>query len=197
MSWKTHRAFNLLTAVGLMSALVLSSSPAGAKKKDRLRFNLTAQGKGHVGLAAGRASRLTLNINSWSTPEELAAMREIIAGDDAKVIRKALAKSRVVGQLRVPGRSGIDLIYARRIEQDGKTYVSWMADQAWGSIPNVTTNTQVRYLVAVSRMELDAEGQGTGVIAPAIEPAIGDDGQVRIEHSVSDPVTLTSVTLQK
>lgn len=161
MSSSTHRTFTVLTAVALMSALLLSVSPAGAKKKDRSRYNLIAQGKGHVGLAAGRASRLTLTISSWSTEEELAEIREIIARDDAKEIRKALGKAREVGRLQVPGQSGIDLIYSIQFD------------------------------------ELDAEGKGTGVISPAIEPAMGDDGQLKIVHSVADPITLTSVTLQQ
>ena len=194
---KTRRTFTLLTTVALTSALFLSVSPAGAKKKDRLRYHLTAQGQGHVGLAAGRASRLILTISSWSTEEEIAKIREIIAGQNTKEIRKALAKAREVGRLQVPGQSGIDLIYAQRIEEHGKTVVPWAADRPWGSVPNISTNTEVRFLIAFSVMELDAEGKGTGVISPAIQPALGDNGRLKIEHSMADPIKLTNVALQK
>ena len=197
MSSKNHRTLILLAAVALMSVLLLTAAPAGAKKKDRSRFNLIAVGQGHVGLAAGRASRLTLTISSWSSEEEIDDLREIIAGNDLKQIRKALNKAREVGRLQVPGQSGIDLIYSERVEQDGKTYVTWAADRPWGSIPNITTNTEIRFLVAFSVMELDADGKGTGVISPAIQPAMGEDGRMKIAHSAADPITLTSVTLQK
>ena len=191
------RKRNLFVALALLAALLLFGTPTAAKQKDRLRYNLTAQGKGHVGLAAGRATRLILTINSWSTDAELQEIRDIIAGDDVKQIRKALSKAREVGRLQIPGQPGRDLIYTRKIERDGKTYVLWAADQAWGSIANITTNTEVKFLIAFSVMELDAEGKGTGVISPAVQPAIGDDGEMKIVHSVADPVTLTSVTLQK
>ena len=64
------RKRNLFVALALLAALLLFGTPTAAKQKDRLRYNLTAQGKGHVGLAAGRATRLILTISSWSTEAE-------------------------------------------------------------------------------------------------------------------------------
>ena len=193
------RPTRLALALFVVAALLLTVSPGVAKKKktEGERYSLIAQGKGHTGFAAGRASRLTLNIKSWSTAEELAEIREIIARDDAKEIRKALGRAREVGTLNVPGQSGLDIIYTRKVVQDGKTYVTWAADRPWGSMPNATSDPNIRYLIAVSVMELDEEGNGSGVIAPAIEPEIADDGSMDIARSAADPITLTSVTLSK
>jgi hypothetical protein len=35
------------------------------------------------------------------------------------------------------------------------------------------------------------------VISPAIQPALGDNGRLKIEHSMADPIKLASVALQK
>jgi hypothetical protein len=187
------------TAATILLLTLAAGAPALAQKNTAIeRYVITAMGKGTVGLAAGRASRLDLNINRWSTPEERQELLDMIASDDGDAIRQYVERLDSIGRLRIPGQSGEDMRYAWLVEEDGRHIVTVMSDRPLASRPGATTNpSQVDYLVMVMRFALDEKNQGTGTLVPAIQPAFNDKGQLTIRNSAADPISLTRVTRKK
>jgi hypothetical protein len=173
-------------------------APAAEAKKNEVieRYDIVAMGTGHLGLAAGRAGRLELVVYRWTTPEERTEIIKTMGGDDGKAIRKYLEKLEVVGRIMIPGQPGYDLCYLWSVEQDGKHYVIGGSERALLSEPSMTTG-DAKFYIGVVMLELDAAGEGTGTLAPAIEPVFQTNGTVKIESMVGDPIQLTTVTKQQ
>jgi hypothetical protein len=188
-----------IVAVSLIVASVhFGALAATIKKADWVgEYQAVAMGTGHVGAAAGRASRVDLDVYRWTTPEERKAILEVLATGDAKKIRKGLDSLPDVGRIRLPGTSGYELIYAYQFDEGGKKRVVVAANRPFMSLPGATMGNTVDFLVGVAVLELDASGEGTGTMAPAIELAFKPDGELEITESAADPVQLTSVKSTK
>ncbi len=195
MSWKTLRFHR--SSLFVVTLVVLTCVPVLAAETEVIdRYSITAMGKGHSGLAAGKATKLTLVIYRWTTPEERRDIITMMGGPDGKAIIKNLETREVVGRLMIPGQPGVDLRYTWKVDQDGKTYVVGAAERSLLSEPGAVTG-DAKFYVAVMQLELDASGKGTGTLAPGIEPVFYTNGTVKIEASVGDPIDLTRVVQEK
>lgn len=188
----------LAALILLVAGLEPGARAAAIKKADWVAdYTAVAMGTGHSGAAAGRASRADIEIYRWTTPEERQAMLTLLATGDGKAIRSGLEDLEVVGRIRIPGQRGLDLVYAYQFEDAGKKTVVTAANRPLASLPGATSGNRVDYLVGVAILELDASGEGTGNIAPAIELAITPDGKINVAESAADPIRLTSVKSSK
>jgi hypothetical protein len=180
----------------LLALAVLCPAPATAatpKKADWVgSYTATVMGTGHVGLAAGRAFRVMIDIYRWTTPEERQKILDLIATKDGPKIRKGLDDLEDIGRLRIVGESGYALDYAWQTESGGKKQIVVAMNRAMASVPGVVSGSP-DFLVGVGVLELDASGKGKGVLAPAVELAIQPSGQIDITESAADPVQLNSV----
>ncbi|MDX1385416.1 MAG: hypothetical protein R3190_17315, partial [Thermoanaerobaculia bacterium] len=129
----------------------------------------------------------------WTTPEEREALTSVLATNDGAKIRDALGRLPDVGRIKIPGQRGADLEYAWRSEQDGRQIITVAADRTFLSRPGATTDPSIEFLVGVGVLNLDADGAGTGRIAPAIQLQTEADGSIDITASAADPVELTRV----
>jgi hypothetical protein len=188
-------------AATILIAATLHAAPSAAasiKKADWVAdYTAIAMGTGHVGAAAGRASRFEIEIYRWTTPEERQTILKLIQTGDAKAIRKGLDDLEEVGRIRMPGQAGYELVYAFEFDEGGKKRVVAATNRPFLSMPGATSGNSVDFLVGVAMLELEASGDGTGVVAPAIELAIDASGKMDITESAADPVQLTSVTSNK
>jgi hypothetical protein len=184
-------------AAATFIAAVLMAVAAGAavKKADWVGdYTATAMGTGHVGAAAGRASRINIEIYRWTTPAERQTILDLIATGDGKKIRAGLDQLEHIGRIRVPGEQGYELVYAWQVEEGGKKHVIAAMNRPFMSLPGATTGNSVDFLVGVAMLD---PAEATGVIAPAIELAIKPDGQIDITESAADPVKFTNVKSDK
>ena len=193
----TNRVRRLLTVCSVATALLLAAGPTIAQKNKVIdRYNIIAQGTGHYGLPAGRASRLELVVYRWTTADERTDIIKTLGSDDGKAVIKYLEGLDVVGRIMIPGESGVDLRYLWNVEQDDKNYVIGMSQRSLLSQPGATTGDAPYYL-AVLQLELDKEGKGKGVLAPGIHPTFHSNGTVNIESTIASSVELTSATRKK
>ena len=85
----TNRVRRLLTVCSVATALLLAASPTIAQKNKVIdRYNIIAQGTGHYGLPAGRASRLELVVYRWTTADERTDIIKTLGSDDGKAVIK-------------------------------------------------------------------------------------------------------------
>jgi hypothetical protein len=182
-------AWSLVLAVAI-PCVTLAATP---KKADWVgSYEATAMGTGHSGAAAGRASRVIIDLYRWTTPEERQAILEVIKTKNGKQIRKALDDLEDIGRLRIVGEPGYAIDYAWRVESGGKTNIVFALNRALASAPGVVSGSP-EFLVGVGVLELDSSGKGVGQLAPAIEFEVKEDGSIDITDSAADPVRLTTV----
>ena len=180
----------ILIAVAIHSGV----SAAGVKKADWVGdYGAVAMGTGHTGLPAGRATRIDIDIYRWTTPEERQTILELLATGDGKAIRAGLDDLEDVGRIRMPGQSGYQLVYAWQIEEAGKKRVVVAMNRPFLSSPGATTGNSVDYLVGIAVLDFEGSAEGKGMIAPAVELEIKENGQIDVSESAADPVQLTSV----
>lgn len=189
-------SFTAITAALLIVASLHSGAASGAvKKADWVAdYTAVAMGTGHVGAAAGRASRVKIEIYRWSTPQERQAILDLIATGDGKKIREGLDDLEHIGRIRMPGQQGYELIYAWQTEEAGKKLVVAAMNRPMASLPGATSGGSVDFLVGVAVLD---PGAGTGTIAPAIELAIKPDGRIDITESAADPLKLSGLKAEK
>jgi len=183
----------VLACTMLVASLLIATAATAAKikKEDWVAdYSATAMGTGHVGAAAGRASRIEVEIYRWTTPEERQKILDTIAAGDAKKTRADLDDMEHIGRVRMPGQQGYELVYAWQVEEGGKKNIVFAMNRPFASLPGATSGNSVDFLVGVGMLDPAAE---TGVIAPAIELAIKPDGQIDITESAADPVKLSNV----
>ena len=181
----------VLVMVMAAAALASVASAAKIKKADWVAdYSATAMGTGHVGAAAGRASRIEIELYRWTTPAERQKILDVIAAGDAKKTRNALDDMEHIGRIRMPGQKGYELVYAWQVEEGGKKSIVFAMNRPFASLPGATMGNSVDFLVGVGVLDPAAQ---SGVIAPAIELAIKPDGKIDITESAADPVKLTNV----
>jgi hypothetical protein len=195
---RSSRTRPVRVAAAIFIAAALIATAAGAakvKKADWVGdYSATAMGTGHVGAAAGRASKINIEIYRWTTPEERQKILDLIATGDGKKIRAGLDDLEHIGRIRMPGEQGYELVYAWQVEEGGKKHIIAAMNRPFASLPGATSGNSVDFLVGVAMLD---PAEATGVIAPAIELAIKPDGQIDITESAADPVKLTNVKSDK
>jgi hypothetical protein len=178
---------------GVLAAALLASAASAAKIKKAhwvADYSATAMGTGHVGAAAGRASKIEIELYRWTTHAERQKILDVIAAGDAKKTRAALDDLEHIGRIRMPGQQGYELVYAWQVEEGGKKSIVFAMNRPFMSVPGATMGNSVDFLVGVGVIDPAAQ---TGVIAPAIELAIKPDGRIDVSESAADPVKLTNV----
>ncbi len=186
-----HR-FRVLLVCGILLSV---SAPGAAAEIER--FEAIAQGTGKGGFAAGKASRVNIVVDRYTTLEERAALTRVIEGGDGPTIRKYMETLPPIGQIMIPGRPSYDLRYIYNYtKDDGSRELVIATDRPYLSAQAKTQPGDVEYLMGVIAITLDENGKGDGMLAPAVQIKLVD-GKVKADESAADPVTLTSVVARK
>ncbi len=178
--------------------LTLAGSPAVLTAQTQIeRFEAVAQGTGKSGFAAGKASRVNIVVNQYTTLDERAKLTAVIERGDGKEINDYMAAMPRIGEIMVPGQPSYDLKYIYNYtKEDGSRELVIGTDRPYLSAKAATEPGNVQYLVGIIAITLDKNGRGDGVLAPAVELVIVD-GKVKTKESAADPVKLTSVVAKK
>ena len=186
------------TSLLLGSLLILSASLAPPLLAAEIeRFDVVAMGKGHAGFAAGKATRLTIVVDKYSTLEDRAKLIETVTQGDGQKINKYLEDLPRIGTVQIPGQPSKDLKYIYNYTMDdGSRQVVMGTNRSYLSQEAPRSDGSVEYLMAIIAFSLDKNGKGDGTLAPAAEMKIVD-GKVTQTNSAADPITLTSVVSKK
>jgi len=182
-----------LSQVFLATLLSLCMTlPAVAKEKKEVieRFRAHA-----MSLERGRATLLTITINSWTTPEERQALAQALADGGGRGLYNYLDKQADKGYLQVPGSLGYEMRYAFQFQNEGKRQIVLGTNRPIliGEMARGSRSTD--YDISLLVLEIDeAAGEGTGTLVMGAEVTIDEKtGKLVIETPTIQPTRLTKV----
>ena len=175
--------------------LLLAAAALGAKSKPIERFRAFA-----ASLGTGKSGVVEMYINRWSTDQEREALLTTLQESGQDKLLDTLTRVRPpVGNIRISGKLGWDLYYARNnVLPDGSRHIVMATNRsvAWGEIANGTRSTHYQFTVV--ELHLDKDGKGEGKIVPAARVLWDKEKKkIEIENYNALPVDLIQVNTLK
>jgi hypothetical protein len=176
----------VLAAVGAAAAL------AGAKEApvlERYRgFAMNVSGPGPS------STTVEVAIQRWSTDEERSGLLSVLAERGSRALTEALHDQEPTGWIRTTNRLAYDLRYAREIQQGDQRVLVLATDRPILMVEAMGGTRTQDYNVTLVRLDLDAEGNGEGILIPGAELVLDlQANELTIEQHGVDAVRLTSV----
>jgi hypothetical protein len=185
----------LRTAI-VMSLLVLCSSAVLAEKsKPVAKFTAVA-----ANMSRGRASRLDIVIERWSTDEERESLLTTLQEFGRDKLIDALMKIRPrCGYMRLPNTRGYDLYYARdNVLPDGNHHVVLATNRTVAFAEASTSQRSMQYQLTLIELHLDKDGEGEGKMVPAAKVSWDHAAKkLEIENYSALPIDLKGVKTVK
>ena len=150
-----------------------------------------------VNLGTGKAGRVDITINRWSTDEEREMLLTTLQEFGQDKLLAALEKIRPpVGYMRTPNSIGYDLYYARNNPQPDGSRKVVMATNRRVSFREAANNTRsMQYQFTVIEIHIEKNGKGEGKLVPAAKVSWDTKTKkIEIENYNALPVDLTEVT---
>jgi hypothetical protein len=151
-------------------------------------------------LGTGKSGVVDIYINRWSTDQEREALLTTLQESGQNKLLDTLTRVRPpVGNIRISGKLGWDLYYARNnVLPDGSRHIVMATNRsvAWGEIANGTRSTHYQFTVV--ELHLDKDGKGEGKIVPAARVLWDKENKkIEIENYNALPVDLIQVNTLK
>jgi hypothetical protein len=148
-------------------------------------------------LGTGRAGRVDITINRWSTDEERERLLTTLQEFGPDKLLDALMKIRPpVGYMRTPNSLGYDLFYARNNPNPDGSRKVVLATNRRVAFREAANNTRsMQYQFTLIEIHLDKGGKGDGKMVPAAKVTWDKDAKkLEIENYQALPVDLLQVT---
>jgi len=184
-----------VTLLAIPCLLVVAAVLLAEKSKPIVRYRAFA-----ASLERGRSGTVEMYINRWSTDQERDALLAALQEGGQDKLLDALTRVRPpVGNMRIAGRLGWDLYFARsRVQPDGSLHIVMATNRsvAWGEIAQGTRSTNYQFTLV--ELHLDKDGKGEGKIVPAAR-VLWDKEQrkIEIENYSALPIDLIQVNTLK
>jgi hypothetical protein len=173
------------------------AAPAAEAASLPMRFRANAINMSNVSGAGRRSAQIDLTIERWSTNEERAALFEALKEPGPRSLPDALFSQESVGTIRESQSLGETLRYSRWIATTDGQRIILALDRPMGFVEMARSARTRDYNVTLIQLDLNAEGQGEGLIMLGAEFTWDDAAnQIVITNFASDPIRLTRVRLQ-
>jgi len=151
-------------------------------------------------LGTGKAGVIDIDISRWSTDEEREALLTTLQEFGPEKLLDALTKVRPpVGIMRMPGRLGWDLYYARNhVLPDGSRHIVMATNRPVTFREIANQNRSAEYQFTLIEIHLDKDGKGDGKLVPAARVSWDKNTKkLEIENYNALPVDLLNVKVRK
>jgi len=183
-----NRAFKL----SFLLAFLISVAFASGEGKQTKRQSYAAVVVGTGGGIGGRTLNLNINIDQYTTDQQIQEYLTLLKEEGQDALRKKLEKVKV-GRIAPVATTGTDLSVARVFEtQEGKVIrlvtprpVSFL--EAWRS------GRSRDYPFTIMEIRLDKEGKGVGSVIGGAQLRFNEEGQLDIESYGNQYAKLTNV----
>jgi len=148
--------------------------------------------------ARARTGTLDIAIERWSTPEEAARLRDILAEKGADDLLEALQKIKPrAGYIRSSTSLGWDIQYAREQPSGDGRRVIIATDRPMSFWELSTRPRSAEYEFTLAEIRLSKDGKGEGKLAPAAKISWNKDTRtIEIENYGIEPVRLAEVQVE-
>lgn len=171
--------------------LLAAADAIGASDKPIERFRAFA-----ASLGTGKSAVVEMYINRWSSDQEREALLSALQESGQNKLLDVLTSVRPpVGNIRIAGKRGWDLYYARNnVLPDGSRHIVMATNRsvAWGEVSQGTRSMQYQFTVV--ELHIDKDGKGEGKIVPAARVLWDKENKkIEIQNYSALPVDLIQV----
>jgi hypothetical protein len=180
-----------IAAVGLLAAAPFAQ--AGTRPLET--FSAFAVDLG--GPYGASTALVHIDIERWSTPEELENLKSVFAESGEEALLDAVRDTKRVGSIRTTHTLGHDLRFAFQTAlPDGARRIVIGTDRRTGFFETANRTRSLDYPYSVVEMRVDANGKGQGrLIAAGRMMEFGE--KVEIENYSTTPIRLMQVKAER
>lgn len=177
-----------LAVIGMMAA----STAARAEKREPVE-KFRAFAVDLAGPYGASTALVQIDIERWSTPEELESLKAVFAESGEDALLDAVRDTRRVGSIRTTHTLGHDLRFAFQTAlPDGARRIVIGTDRRTGFFETANRTRSLDYPYSLIELRVDADGKGQGrLIAAGRMMEFGE--RVEVENYGTTPVRLMQV----
>ena len=173
----TSTKFSKITVgILLVFALTLGGTTRGFSREKHETISATARG---TGTQLGGSVGVTLNIYSFSTPEDRQTLIQAFQKGQNQGLVDALRKMKAVGHVEVTGTVGSDCAYIRMIPTSTGRKIVFVTNR-WIRTPELRYDTQSQaYNLTAGLLDINDQdkSKSSGVLYPAAQLTINNEGE--------------------
>jgi hypothetical protein len=150
--------------------------------------------------ARARTGTLDINIERWSTPEEAARLRAVLAEKGADALLEALQKMKPrAGSIQRTGQLGWDIHFAQQVvASNGSRRIVIATDRPMSFWEAANRPRSADYQFTLAEIRLRPDGKGEGKLVPAAKIDFdAESNTLEIENYDTEPTRLTQVQIEK
>ena len=183
-----------LFAVALFAMYIVS--PALGETELPAQFSATAIGQ--AGVVSGKSFGVTIYVTGTTSDQQAQEFMATLKNKGQNGLVSALEKAQDVGRVAPVGATGTGFRIVRlESQQDGGTHII-MATNRPISFRELYQGTRSRdYPIGVVTLNLDKDGNGTGLLYAACKVKFNKKGELQVEHYGQKPFRLANVRRQK
>jgi hypothetical protein len=188
-----------LTALSLVLA-VIGSGARVTSADDKAVLRLRAFAVNLNAPARARTGTLDIVIERWSTPEEAARLRDILAEKGADDLLEALQKTKPrAGYIQRTGQLGWDIHFAQQVvASNGSRRIILATDRPMSFFEAANQTRSADYAFTLAEIRLGPDGKGEGKLVPAAKIDYDKEANtLEIENYNIEPTRLTQVEIAK
>lgn len=188
--------FRLVVLSGAVVSL-LASQPVINQENDKPEKNterITAVAQGTSGAIAGSAANVTIRVNEYSSDQEVMELAEALRANGQDELEKQLDKIKEKGNISVATSLGygVPVIRERQTEGGGRR-VALLTNRPISFYEARNSPRSRDYRFGVVILQLDAKGEGSGVLYGATQIKFDKNNQLEVEHYGMTPIRLVNV----
>jgi hypothetical protein len=189
---KTTLFFALVLASSAATVCLLPSFNASAQEKPK-RETIQAQAMGQT-TAAGKTFNVTVNIESYSTPEDQKTLMDAFTSGGHAALVKTLSKMKSKGRVAITGTLGYNIAYLRSFETEDGRRIRLVTDRPIHIKEAMNSGRSKDYDLSAIEINLKNDPkQSDGSLIVAGKFRIDKDQQIQFESYGSGPWRLTNV----
>jgi hypothetical protein len=196
---RSRRSWSFLPVlIVTLAGLAVAARDTAADDKSALRLrafgvNLNSPARGSA------ATTYDINIERWSTPEEAARLKDILAEKGADALLETVQKLPRVGSIARTGHLGWDIRFAQQIAAAGggrRIVIATDRPMSFWEASNQPRSAD--YAFTLAEVRLGPDGKGEGKLVPAAKIEYDQESKtLEIENYNIEPVRLTQVEVVK
>jgi hypothetical protein len=138
----------------------------------------------------------TVQIDKWSTPEEIAELKQVLATSGQDAVLEKVWKAKQIGYLKIGSSLGKPLFFARAIPIPGGLVVRALTNQPIAGGIGSGGRAQ-NFPFGVLEMIVPADGKGgAGTIVPMAQISLSPNGTPQVEAYGNLPLKIMEVAIE-
>ncbi len=195
MKLQSHMSRVWLLAVSVLFSVSIISS-AAAQVAVPAQFSATAVGQ--AGAAAGKSSGVTIYLTGFTSDPDIQEYAATLKSKGQDGLVSALEKAQDLGRVAPTGSVGTGFRIARvHPDKNGGVHIVLATNRpiSFGELSNSSRSRD--YPIGIVTLNLDKDGNGSGLLAVACKVKFNKKGELEVEHYGQKPLRLTNVRREK